>query len=386
MHKHILAIGGIPSLHQLFYQQGVRITLLPAGGFPAKPDSSIYHNIVDLPLEDQRHVLKVLKAIHAHHAFTDILCLHDCAIETGVIVANELQLPFFDEITVRRSLYKNEMRDRLHSAGLDRTPYAVIDSPDELKAFAQLHDYPLVIKPINGRASQGVQVLDSSRDIPELITSDYLVEKKLTGIEISVESYSREGQFDLAVVTEKFKSGVVECGHVMPPISLTKQTCKQVVSFVEQTLQALGQDMGLGHTEAFIDDTDIAVVETHLRGGGDRILDLVTLTTGYELSELLVADKLGKTYKASTSKHPAAAVWFLLPEKAGVLESIGNFELAREMPGVYDISLLKKNGDTIGLLQSSYDRLALVVAYGDNPQQALLRAQQASAKLSIKLQ
>ena len=46
--SHILAIGGIPSIHHLLLQAGATITLMPAGGHPARPDLSLYRNIVDV--------------------------------------------------------------------------------------------------------------------------------------------------------------------------------------------------------------------------------------------------------------------------------------------------------------------------------------------------
>ena len=58
-------------------------------------------------------------------------------------------------------------------------------------------------------------------------------------------------------------------------------------------LEALGVDRGLLHTEVILDDAGAAhVVETHLRGGGDMILDLVRSSTGLDLTELYVRDVL----------------------------------------------------------------------------------------------
>ena len=101
-------------------------------------------------------------------------------------------------------------------------------------------------------------------------------------------------------------------------------------------LEALGIDRGLFHTEVILDDDGAAhVVETHLRGGGDMILDLVRSSTGLDLAELFVRDLIeGLDDIPAATDLGFASSQFVFPVEFGVISGWDGVEEARSMPGV----------------------------------------------------
>lgn len=384
---HVLVIGGIPSVHEILRTAGAELTLLPAGGHPPKPDPALYRQVLDIdPDQDRARAVAALRQIAAERPFDHVVCLHDTAVITGAEIAQDLNLPCFSPEIARRSVLKNVMREVLQAAGLDQTAWALACTPQAVQDFGAKHGWPVVIKPVDGRASRGVQLLSGPSEVPASLDPNMMVEAALRGREFSVESLSNDANFTISQATQKFTSGVVECGHVCPPRDLSAQDCNAMIAFAEQALKALGQTEGVGHTEVFVNGAEMAVVETHLRGGGDRILDLVRLTKGWDLPTAFVHDLLGRPRRAQGKVYPAAAVWFLLPEKRGTLRDIGALDTARGLEGVVEVTMLKRTGDEVGELRSSYDRLALAVAIGETPSVALERAQAACKTLTVTVE
>ncbi|WP_020407969.1 ATP-grasp domain-containing protein [Hahella ganghwensis] len=387
---HILVIGGIPSVHSLLHERGASLTLVPVHGHPWPIRRELYQKVVNLESPDQiDQVCETLMAVNQRHPFTGIACLHDYAVIVGAQIAARLRLPWFSEETAKCSVEKWRMRDCLRKQGLDNTDYVMALSRDVVEKFLELKGEG-IYKPVDGRASEGVLAINHRTDLQQLHYSDrYMVEAKLSGDEYSVETFSGEGEVLAGSVTQKFKQGFVECGHVTPPLDLPKERQADVVAYVDKALSCLGIYRGIGHTEVFVNSSSIQMVETHLRGGGDRILDLVKLSTSADLTENIVRDILGHPLDLNhsagrlLSARRAAAVWYLLPEATGEIIAIEGLEQARDIDGVVEVKALKAPGDVTQGLYSSYDRLALAIAIGENPREALLRAQRACRELSV---
>jgi argininosuccinate lyase len=181
-------------------------------------------------------------------------------------------------------------------------------------------------------------------------------------------------------VTAKTTSGAVESGH-LHPAPLDEEDRTRIVDAATACLKALGMDRGLFHTEVILDNDGAAhVVETHLRGGGDNILDLVRSATGLDLPELYVRDVLdGLDEIPAATDLGFASSQFAFPVEIGVILGWDGVEEARSMPGVDAVTTLLSVGERVSpRVTSSYGRSVCALARGDDPVQAYKRARAAA--------
>jgi argininosuccinate lyase len=208
----------------------------------------------------------------------------------------------------------------------------------------------------------------------------YLAEERKLGREFSVESLIVRSGDAWHGVTAKSTNGAVESGHLHPaPLKASERS--RIVAAATTCLEALGIDRGMFHTEVILDGGGAAhVVETHLRGGGDNILDLVRSATGLDLPELYVQDVLeGLDEIPAATNLGFASSHFAFPVELGVISGWESVEEARAMPGVVAVTTLLSVGDRVSpLVNSSYGRSVCALAHADDPVNAYKRARAAA--------
>jgi biotin carboxylase len=284
-----------------------------------------------------------------------------------------------------RTVNKSAMRACLDDAGLGSVAHGVVvDDAVEWSGPAPTSE--IVLKPVDGRASRGVTFHRSAAELQTWLDAHpgeaegYLVEERKLGREFSVESLILRSGDAWHGVTAKTTNGAVESGHVHPaPLEDIERS--RIVDAATACIEALGIDRGLLHTEVILDDAGAAhVVETHLRGGGDNILDLVRSSTGLDLTELYVRDVLeGLDEIPAATTLGFASSQFAFPVEAGVILGWDRLEEAHSMPGVDLVTTLLKVGERVSPeVNSSYGRSVCAVAHADDPATAYARARAAA--------
>jgi hypothetical protein len=354
---HLLVVGGISSVHEIAHRLGAELTLVKTAASQTMLAADAYARIVDVSDHGDgdrvRLARKVTEAV-AGTTFDGILCLHDEAVELGALIAERLGLSFPSPEVAHRTVNKSAMRACLDRSGLGSVAHGVVvDGRVEWSDVAPTSE--IVLKPVDGRASRGVTFHSSAGELQEWLDSHpgevegYLAEERKLGREFSVESL------------------IVRSGDAWHAAT----TC----------LEALGIDRGMFHTEVILDGGGAAhVVETHLRGGGDNILDLVRSATGLDLPELYVQDVLeGLDEIPAATNLGFASSHFAFPVELGVISGWESVEEARAMPGVVAVTTLLSVGDRVSpLVNSSYGRSVCALAHADDPVNAYKRARAAA--------
>lgn len=385
---HLLVVGGISSVHEIAHRLGAELTLVKTDANQTMLAAEVYTRVVDVSDHGRddlaRLAREVASAVAGTH-FDGMLCLHDEAVELGAHVAKLLGVSFASPDVAHRTVDKSAMRARLAAAGLGSVAHGVVvDGRVDWSGHAPTAE--LVLKPVDGRASRGVSFHRSMAELQNWLddhpgeVDGYLVEERKLGREFSVESLIVASGDAWHGVTAKTTSGAVESGHLHPaPLDTDERT--RIVSAATACLEALGARRGLFHTEVILDADGMAhVVETHLRGGGDNILDLVRLATGLDLPELYVRDLLdGLDEIPLPARLGFASSQFAFPVEFGVIVDWAAVDEARSMPGVHAITTLLGVGERVSpKVTSSYGRSVCALAHADDPVQAFTRARAAA--------
>jgi biotin carboxylase len=386
---HLLVVGGIASVHDIAHRLGPELTLVKTAPAQTMLASDAYTRIVDVSDHDSGDRIslaeRVIRAVDGTE-FDGMLCLHDEAVELGALIAEKLGLPFASPEVTHRTVNKSAMRARLDAAGLGTVAHGVVVNGRVEWAGPAPTSWEIVLKPVDGRASRGVTFHRSAselqmwlRDRPGEVEG-YLAEERKLGREFSVESLIVSSGAAWHGVTAKTTIGAVESGHLHPaPLGIEERT--RIVDAATACVAALGIDRGLLHTEVILDDTGTAhIVETHLRGGGDMILDLVRSSTGLDLAELFVKDLIdGLDDIPAANDLGFASSQFVFPVEFGVIAGWELVEEARSLPGVDVVTTLLNVGEhLVPQVNSSYGRSVAAMAHADDPFEACERARVAA--------
>ena len=207
----------------------------------------------------------------------------------------------------------------------------------------------------------------------------------MEGPEVSVESYSINGEPHIITITDKIVSEIpffVELGHTEPSrLPLNQQD--DIRKVAEAAIKAIGMQNGPTHTEIKVTPSGAKLVEIAARLGGDFITSrLVPLSTGVDMIECSFATLLGEEVKYQRTSDNGAAIRFIHGD-TGVIKGIDGIDKALKMPGIQEIELYKKVGDSIKKPENSSDRIGHIIASGKDAYDAAKNAEAALETIKV---
>lgn len=253
--------------------------------------------------------------------------------------------------------------------------------------------YPAFAKPANGTGSDGVGRIEGVGGLDaawrRLDGRTAIVEPFLEGPEISVESFSFDGDHRILAITDKtLGPDYVECGHVIPAC-IDFEIGEEIAKATSAVLTTIGLRDGPAHTEFKLTRNGPVVLETHNRTGGDMISYLAELATGTNPFWLSFRWQTGLLSPADidslTDWHDcraAACVRFFWP-RPGKVQAIRGIAEARGLPGIRLLTLDLRVGDTVRPVMKSADRVGMVIADGPDRESAIARAEAAMHAVEI---
>jgi S-sulfo-L-cysteine synthase (3-phospho-L-serine-dependent) len=320
-------------------------------------------------------------------------------IAVAAQVANRLGYPGPAPEAVRIARNKDEMRRRCQQAGLAVPRFAVVTDEDGARSALDRVGLPAVVKPADESGSIDVMRCLDAADVVAAFRAiratpvNYrgqrrsplvLVEEYVGGPELSVETLSWDGRASVLGVTDKQLGGgcrFVEMGHAFPS-GLDQSTVDTCARLATDALTAIGLDLGPAHVEIKIGPDGPRLIEINARAGGDRIPDLIELTTGLSVLRQTLDLYLGRRPPPPAAPVGGAAIRFARAEP-GVVRRIAGVELARRVPGVVDVGLEVGVGRTVRPLGDAHDRVAYALARGDTTYQACRSAEVALDQLQV---
>ncbi len=254
-----------------------------------------------------------------------------------------------------------------------------------------------ILKPADNSASRGVILIDKNKnpDLEEIYrysmqysrSGKALVEEYMTGPEVSVESYTVNGEPNIITITDKMVTEqpfFVEIGHTEPSrLSIEQQ--EEIKKVAEDAIRAIGMCNGPNHTEIKMTPNGAKLVEIAARLGGDFITSrLVPLSTGVDMIECSFSTLLNEKVCYQNTLSRGSAIRFIQGEK-GILSGIEGIEEAKKMPGVQEVELYMKPGESIKRLENSSDRVGHIIAIGKDADEADYNVTNALRKIKINI-
>ncbi len=341
---------------------------------------------------------------HAREPVRCVLPALEYSVEAAAQAAEALGLPGAGVAASRVFRDKIAQVVACREAGIAVPRFAEVTDAAGVAAFAE--QGPCVVKPANRQASLGVIIVRPG-DSPalawrECLAADegpqlahrelrwrYLVEQYVPGPEYSVEALVVGGEIVFSNVTlKRVLPGryPVESGHVVP--APAGPGVVRLPALMQDLARAVGFGTGLLHGEWIIADGAPVFVECAARPAGDWIFDLIDLVTGVNLYDAAVRALAGEEPLAGRrggGRAGAAAVRFGIPDEPGIVTCVSGAEAARAAPGVVGVPHVRAVGDEIPSVDSSWCRLAAVIATGSDGGAAETAAASGLAKISVAM-
>jgi biotin carboxylase len=357
------------------------------------------HRIEVVDTNDTAAVLYKVRSLMTQECIRAVIPGFEYYVPQAAIVANEIGRPGLDVAHVTKVRLKSEMRAALLAAGLSCPKFCPFTGRSQLEDAARRVGFPAVIKPTNMSGSLGVRRVDT---LSELITvyetgrltemsdldlswgSEMLLEEYLPGPELSVEGYVDGTTMCVVSITEKLLGNepyFVEIGHIVQA-DMDSQTRSVLETYVMQVVRALHITLGPFHAEVRLTSRGPVLIELAARLPGDHICDLILLSTGVDLVEVMIRGYLGESVStvSSHAKRYAGIVYYYDEH----LRSYGNIqgrEDVMQMPGVVEFQIRIPPNTHISDSHDSEARIGYCICVSESYQE--LRGRIAQVRSSI---
>ena len=320
-------------------------------------------------------------------------------IATTARVARDLGLPGPDPVAVQSCRDKRKQRRRLERAGVAVPQFRSASGVKAALSAARELGFPLVVKPVSGSGSVGVKLCRSDDELRDhaaallkqrynergmLVPHGILLEEPVVGPEFSVETFDDQ----VLGITEKHLGEppyFIEIGHDFPA-SLSERVENVISRSALDALQALGLGWGPAHTELRMTLRGPIIIEVNPRLAGGFIPELMREAQGIDLITETVRRVAGQHPIIRKLYHRHASIRFLLPDRDGALIAVESLDTVKEIPGIEDVRLYLKPGESVKRRGDFRDRIGHVISTSDSPESARRAVQRAWGLLNMRIE
>ena len=327
-----------------------------------------------------------------------IVAADDGGVEIAARASELIGLPASPVPAVRATLDKSLMRQRLAKAEIPQPAFEVVDS-SSVDAAAERIGFPVVTKPRTRSASVGVMRADDSRSLSEASalatrhqleddgTERFLVERFVSGPEISLEGLLWDGRLETLAIFDKPDQPdepVFPETILVTPTSQPADTVAEVERTVGVATRALGLTQGPVHAELRIERGVPVVLEIAGRTiGGLCGRSLTFGLMGDSLESLVLRQALGERKRGSQRLPGASGVLMIPVPAAGTLASVHGVEAAESVPGVTSVEISIPVGAPVEPTPEGDRYLGFIFARSKEPAEVVDALRTAHAQLEI---
>lgn len=291
------------------------------------------------------------------------------------------------------------MRDRLATAEIDQPGYAGLKPRDAPEEVASRVGFPLVIKPTDRSASQGVIRVDRLEDVKPAVSrirgivgedATLLLESFLPGDEIAIEGLIADGVLTVLAVFDKPDTS---SGPYFPetlfitPSRLPEETIKEAERVASTAIGALGLVSGPVHIELRVEGNRARIIEVAARSiGGLCSRSLNFGLMGTSLESLILRNAMRRDAKTLHREPVAGGVLMIPTPRSGVLRGVAGEEETRRIEGITGIDYTIKPGGSILAPPEGGRYLGFVYARGEGPEQVEAALRKAMDILEVQLE
>lgn len=294
---------------------------------------------------------------------------------------------------------KLSMRRRFHIAEVDQPGFAALEPGESPEAVVAGIGCPVVIKPLDRSASQGVIRVDDAADagrvakrIRKIVGADatLLVESYVSGYEIAVEGMVSGGDLSILAIFDK---PATSDGPYFPetifvtPSRLDTEILELAVRRAADAVRALDLTHGPAHIELRIQRDRAQVIEVAARSIGglcSRTLNFGLM--GTTLESLILRNAIGIDISRLHRESIASGVLMIPTPGTGVVRRIVGEAEVRAIGAITGIDLTIVPGAAVVAPPEGDKYVGFVYARSDTPESVETALRKAMSKLEVQLE
>lgn len=291
------------------------------------------------------------------------------------------------------------MRNRLASAEVDQPRFHALRPEDQPDDIGEEIGYPLVVKPIDRSASQGVIKVDRPEDIHATVDrvrrivgeqATLLVEAYAPGVELAIEGLVEHGELVTLAVFDKPDTGN---GPFFPetlfitPSRLEPESLANATQTASQAVRALGLSQGPVHIELRVDSNRARIIEVAARSiGGLCSRSLNFGLMGTTLESLILRNALDLARTQLKRERVASGVLMIPTPSSGRLLEVAGLDDARSIEGITGADLTIPPGGTITAPPEGDRYLGFVYGRAETPELVESALRKAQESIEVRLE
>jgi biotin carboxylase len=342
---------------------------------------------------------KVKDYINLGNKIDGVMTIANDVPVTVAKVAKFLNLPSIPLDAAFNAASKSRMKNIWISHNVTSPEFAVAENYLDLLEKVNDFQYPIIIKPVDGRGSKGVFFLENGIDLRTLFEKSIscseakkvLIEKYIPGPQLSVESIFIDNVYYPIAFADRnydrlheFKPFIVEDGGVLPSKQKI-ETLNNVSSVVETAARSLGIHWGSVKADIILNDGKVFILELAARlSGGFLATHHIPRAYGVNLVEAVIKLALGEEVNIEDirQKHLTyLGVRYFFP-KTGTIKSIS---LPHKSDDLF-VEFYMAVGDEVPPITNSGITAGYILAEANSYDEALIKAQNFAEKVSIEIE
>ena len=319
--------------------------------------------IVDTHRLDE--MAKIILQIHRDYYLSAIIPGFEIFVSYAAFLSHLIHLPGLSPEAGKALRNKSIMRTALLENHVRSVSNVILQEEHDIKKIAAELKFPVVIKPIDQSGSMHVSKVNNTNELlttyhtlsadpwTEMgkgIGSVALVEEYVNGEEFSVEGYVDSGGIHIISVTKKIlgeEPFFVEMGHIVPA-NLDSDTKENIAKYVNEVIHAVKLTMGVFHCEIRIDKNGPVLMEIAGRLPGDKICNLILLSSGIDMWEIMILSHMGLSVEINPNPiQQYAGIHFFCLEGKNTFHTVHGVENVQALPGFQEFTLIKQPGEFI---------------------------------------
>lgn len=208
-----------------------------------------------------------------------------------------LDLPGMWPDTILNFRDKSRMKERLRAWGLPCARFACVTDPEQAFEFVSRVGYPIIVKPVDGAATQSTYRVESDDDLHHVLLASepswshpLQVEEFVTGEEHSFETISLNGRALWHSITRYYPTPLDVMRNpwiqwrIVTPREIDDARYDDIREVGVRALDALGMETGISHLEWFRrKDGSIAIGEVAARPPGSQIFTALNWANDFDM-------------------------------------------------------------------------------------------------------
>jgi len=357
------------------------------------PEKKLRHRVVCDFTTEQSMFAAVDIATKKHH-IDGVLVTYENYIRPAAAIAAHLGVPGMPISAAQACSDKFLMRQLFAAAPEPISPdFAVVQSLEDIEAFASSHTFPLILKPANLSKSLLVFKNDSPAELKSnyqrmmahidkvyakyapFATPKVLIEEFMVGPVHSVDAFvDHEGTPHVLEQVVDYQTGY-EVGYDdnfhysrLLPSRLTHVEIDEIRHVAEIGCRALGMKNSPAHIEIIRTKNGPRIVEVGARNGGYRDR-MHLLANGIDITGNQVRLALGHQPQIIATKNDYVGVFELFPKVSGIFKSVSHTAELRSLASFVELTFHAAEGTFVGKSSDGYKMCASIILHNVDQKQ-----------------